>query len=291
MPFTDAELLEWNRRGLIPGPDESEDTYLERVNHCLHLREKLQLDPDFVQATTDEVLKQPLVQSRCFYDSAPDWIPIVFGNKHLAPWHGGCAWIFQMQENGPLGAFIQLRKAFLKAKRYLGLYRRDELMTHELAHVGRMAFEEPVYEEILSYQSSDSWLAKNFGAILESSVESMIFVLTLALILAIDIVTLFYDQPSPAFWMFLLPIGMVCYGTWRLWRKKRRFAKCKFLFHQALQDPQKVQGVIYRLTDKEINAFSQMNLQQMLTYVKDQKERSLRWRVIYNAYLTTIELE
>lgn len=287
MKFTDAELLEWNRLGLFPSPDESEEKFLERVHNCLRLKEKLELDPSFLQHQTSDILNTPLKEAHHFYGMEPSWIPVVFGNKHLAPWHGGCAWIFQMQEEGPLGAFIQLREAFLRSKTYLNFYQRDEIITHELAHVGRMAYNEPAFEEILAYRSSNRGFTKIFGPIVESSVESVIFLLSLAMVLLVEGYLLFngeFSHPSLFFGLLALPLALILYGLFRLWRKQSQFNACLNILKLTLNNLQKANSVIYRLTDSEIYAFGKMTPEEVSAYARAESANTLRWRVINNAY-------
>jgi hypothetical protein len=290
MNISDAQLAEWNRRGLIPGPEESEDQYYERVQHCLNVRHELQLDPAMVEKHAEEALAEPLERAGDCFDIAPDWIPFVYGNKHLMPWHGGCAWIFQMAEGGPLAAFIQLRSAFLASRYYLGFYDRNELVAHELAHACRMAFQEPAFEEVLAYSCSSRSYTRILGPIVESSIESAVFMLALAIVIAVEMVTLFYGlegDGSLLLGLLALPLAMAAYGGFRLWRKLSAFNSCKDNLTKTLNDPQKVRGLMFRLTDAEIRAFASMSKAEILNYADEHREQSMRWRVIHLAYLST----
>ncbi len=135
---------EWNSEGFIPGPDEAEEEFRKRVAYCQNLEHHLiqQTGADFPFDLNDEaskmILEEALPQVEELYGIAPRWVPLFFSNHQLAPWHGGCAWIFQLDENSPASAFLQLRAKFRNSPTYLGLYNRNELIVHELAHVGRM---------------------------------------------------------------------------------------------------------------------------------------------------------
>ena len=94
---------------------------------------------------------------------------MIFSNERLAPWHGGCAWIFQFAEGLPTAALIQLRQVFSRQPTFLGIYHRDELLTHELVHVGRMKFEEPRFEELFAYETSTSAFRRWFGPLIQAS--------------------------------------------------------------------------------------------------------------------------
>lgn len=287
MKVSEAELLEWNRLGLVPGPEEKEDAYVDRVRNCLTLKETLELDPSFLKNKTTDILNMPFEVAKQNFGIEPSWVPLVFGNKELLPWHGGCAWIFQMQENGPLGAFIQLRQPFLNSENYLGFYNRNEILSHEMSHVGRMAFNEPAFEEIIAYQSSNKAFTKWLGPIVESSTESVVFLLSLLMVLAVEGYLLFNGEFSHFgvfFGLLALPIAMVLYGLWRLFRKQNQFRRCLKILNIVLNDPQKAKSVIFRLTDEEIREFGKMSPEQIYHYARQEGSSSLRWRVLNAAY-------
>lgn len=122
----------------------------------------------------------------------PDWVPIFFSNYQLYPWHGGSAWIFQLNDETPPSALLQLRKKLYTSPTLLGLYHRDELIAHELSHVGRMAFEEPAFEEVLAYTTARTSFRRYFGPIFQSAVESFLFMIVCVAILLLDTYLLFF---------------------------------------------------------------------------------------------------
>ena len=290
---SDDDLLRYNRMGLIPGPLEEEPEFLKRVDHCLHLKEQMetQLGEDISMEIENEV-SQELIQDaapvmRQLFDIVPHWIPIIFTNHRLAPWHGGCAWIFQFTDESPVAAFFQLRRIFATATDYLWIYNREELITHESAHVGRMVFEEPKYEEVLAYRSSRSKFRRWFGPIVQSSWEAIVFMLSLLLVIIVDIFLIVAgDQESYSrmHWLKLLPLLFLGVGVGRLWRKQTTFDRCFDHLHLALNDIRKANAVIYRLCDEEIDKFSVFSPSEIQEYANAHKTLSLRWHVINKAY-------
>lgn len=293
--ITDEKLLELNKQGIIPGPGENEESFLTRAKHCLGLKESLtkgvRSEIPFVKENLDfgGVLAETKPTTQKLYDITPTWVPIFFSNYQLTPWHGGCAWIFQLAENGPLGAFLQLRKSFSKESKYLGLYSREELVSHELAHVGRMAFDEPIFEELHAYRASHAKWRRWLGPIVQSARESMLFMLLLLLIFTVDvylILTGHAEAYTHFFWLKAVPAGMVAYALWRLWQKQKTFAKCRLNLVNLFNDENKANAVIYRLTDKEIKEFAQASQQQIKEYAEQHKAKSLRWRLLNLAYFS-----
>lgn len=287
--ISDAQLLHFNSLGLIPGPDETEESFLARVEYCLHLADHLPAELPFEKdiLPSQSLLETPLAKSKRLYGIQPRWILIFFNNYQLSPWHGGCAWIFQQDDAAPTSSFLQLRKAFLYSSTYLGIYQRDELIVHELAHVGRMVFEEPQFEELLAYRSSQNRWRKHFGPIVRSARESALFVLTLLIVLIADFFSAFNSQPALnaiVFWIKFIPIAMIAFALIRLWRLHSLFDQCFAHLRHILGDEEKANAVVYRLKDSEINYFAKTTPEEIKLYVSQSKDSSLRWRLIYLAY-------
>ncbi len=291
--ISDAELLSYNIRGIIPGPGENEELFKARAAFCLRLPEELssRIDPqlpfNFDELGSPVVLKDSFIRARHIYDSAPDWVPIFFSNYELPLWLGGCAWIFQLNESTPTSAILQLRRSFSKNKTYLGIYKREEVVTHEFSHIGRMAFEEPRYEELLAYKSATSSFRRWWGPLAESASESGLFAMTLIFLFLLDIFFLSFGYLSAflnAMWLKLFPIGLLFLGFLRLQRKHRIFCSCLKNLDIALNDEHLANAVIYRLTDEEITNFAKMTPEEIIGYASKNKEDSLRWRLISIAY-------
>lgn len=291
--LTDDRLFQLNRLGIIPGPDELPADFIKRAEYCLGLKQELATSvnphlPFEAENVQDPlILKEGCCQTGTLFDIAPVWIPVFFSNYQLSPWQGGCAWIFQAKHDSPAGALFQLREAFKKRKTYLKIYDRDELMAHELCHVGRMVFEEPAFEEFLAYQTSRSSFRRWFGPIVQSSTESMLFVLTLFLIFIADIAILATGSLlalKAALWLKLIPLALIIVGLLRLGWRHYLLARSLANLKTVLQDEQKARAVQYRLQDNEIKIFAHMAPAEIQKYVASQS--SLRWDLIRKAYFT-----
>lgn len=288
------ELIEYNQAGLIPGPEETEQAYLDRVAYCLKLKEQIpqMLAHDIPFATPEmqasqEILLEGCQKAKNIYDIFPSWVPLFFSNYKLSLWQGGCAWIFQQKENTPTSAFFQLRQQFLKSKIYLNLYDRNELISHELAHVGRMKFEEPKFEEILAYRSAKSSFRRYFSPIIQSSYESTVFVLLLIALIVVDIFSI--TDVSGAYLhlshiLRYIVIALIFFGLTRLWFLQKQFKSCLKNLRKIILDAKKAEAVIYRLTDKEIIIFSKSSPELIKKHVEEQKNKTLRWKTIFEAY-------
>jgi hypothetical protein len=275
---------DWNNLGLFPGVEEAEASYNQRVEFCLNLRQYLQKNIESlpfeehveIDIENQNFLEEVFPLTKVLYGIEPTWVPLFFSNYQLAPWHGGCAWIFQLDEQLPTAAFLQLRAHFRTSKTYLGLYQRNELIAHELAHAGRMVYQEPNFEEIFAYQSSSSPLRKWLGPIVQSSKESLIFILLIGLMVMADFAL-------AVWWVMFIPLGVIMLALVRLARLHLSYRQCLKRLEE-IYDPQTARHLLYRLTDSEIQQFAQLSTTKVCMMMDAAKQTSFRWRFLSKIY-------
>ena len=285
-----AEWQKWNHQGFIPGPQETESEFKERIVFCQNLTEELLKANIYLPFSKEAENKQKLLESayrftQPIYGIAPAWVPLYLSNKQLSPWHGGCAWIFQIHATTPMAAFLQLRKPFEKKSTYLGLYKREELIAHELSHVGRMMMEEPQFEEMIAYCSSSSRLQSWLGPIIESGKEIFLFILFLSVGVLVNAALLFSNfEPPFSFIPFVLPLMYFLLGLGRLIRRHRIFNRCQKQLENVYGDPNTARHVLYRLRDCEIRKFAYSSPEQIKELIANQACHSFRWRFLTTLY-------
>lgn len=292
--ISDQELLALNKRGIIPGPLEVETDFIKRAHFCLNLIQELVQSGESaipLDQLNSDISKQALIPALAateeLFDIAPDWIPLIFSNENLPPWHGGCAWIFQMNDETPTAALLQLRKQFYHSDRYLRIYDRTEIIAHELTHVGRMLFEEPRFEELIAYRTSKSRFRRWLGPIVESAKESLCFVIMLGMIIMADIALIATGQHVAyewAVWLKAVPLSFIGYGIWRLWSKHGQFNRCLQQLTAVYHNQYTAQAIVYRLTDQEIVLFARSSGDTIRQYICDHTTSSIRWQLITKAY-------
>lgn len=293
MPEINTEsLLALNARGLIPGPGEPPEAFAERADYCLrlhaHLSDELKTLLSGDGKGHADTLSPAIATVARKYQIAPDWIPLFFTNHRLPFWVGGCAWIFQLTEHTPTAALIQLRKAFERNKSYLGIYDRDELLRHELCHVGRMMFQEPKYEEVIAYRTSETGFRRFFGPLVQSSMESALFLLLLFVIVVFDVFLIALgrsDALSISLWLKALPLLLIAAACVRLWKRQRTFDGAVEQLEKCVSSGHAEQAA-FRLTDREIDAFAKMSPEAIKEYAFENQKDELRWKVIWKAYFS-----
>lgn len=194
------QWIEWNRRGLIPGPSEDKDAFLARVQAA-----------------------QPVSEGAVeLYGISPDWVEVIESNQGLMPWHGAV-----MMTDGS--------KTALQVRRQLPWgYDREELVAHELAHVGRCAFDEPLFEEFFAYRLSKKRWRRILGPVITRPRE--VWLLMAAMLV------------GP--WVPIIPCTALVVGFTRLARRHWQLRRCvRWLYSKV---GSRAWAVAYRLTDREI---------------------------------------
>lgn len=184
----DHALLDCFYRGLIPGPEESEEAFLLRVKQA-----------------------QPLAHPEWDEVSSPfkiDWVPISYSNHQIAWWEAAATWISEDQLPS-----IQLRKNFQKGS-FLG-YKRSEVLSHEAIHAARMRFDEPLFEEVLAYSTAPQAWKRFFGPLFSRTWEPLVLMAGVAL-------GIFW--PLIPMLMIGLSIGWLGYRQWIFKRCLKRFS-------------------------------------------------------------------
>jgi len=281
MQINKLELQKLNTRGLIAGPGESEEAFLSRIAYCLKLKETLipdELIPSKCREDGEKVLERALPLSNKIFNITPDWVPCFITNYKLAPWHGAVAWIFQEKKETPPGAFLQIRRTLPP------WYKKEELIAHELAHVGRMQFEERRFEEMLAYESSKRGWQRYLGPLIRAPWESLLFVTLLLCILLLDFLggaSLYYKLLP----LKLIPVGLIGLASLRLYLTRRTYAHAKEKLAKILHSSEVALHVLYRLTDNEIVTLAKLPQEKIVDFIEEKKGSEIRWEQIYPYFL------
>jgi hypothetical protein len=280
--LSNRELFQANILGLIPGPGESDETFQKRVQYNLSLVENLKDALPFAERNlaAEELKLKGEKSVEALFDIKPEWIPIYQTNYKLPPWHAACAWIFQIDTNSPIAAFIQMRK-----KSWIDPV---EAIGHEMCHAARMSFENERFEELFAYQTSKSSLRRFFGPLIEKPFEVNLFVIFILVMLVLD----FFAIKSPNLHPFilyskLLIVIPLSFALIRLLTKQFVFKKAKNNLSKISNLPM---ALLFRMTDFEIKKAAGESPQETVNRILVEEKRSPRGRVLAH-YLSTLEYE
>ncbi|MBS0615265.1 MAG: hypothetical protein JSR58_01775 [Verrucomicrobia bacterium] len=140
------------RKGFLPGPSETEEEFIERM-------QKSESSHASAWDQANAVL-EPLMGFTI------DWVPVQKA-KRLFFWEGGATWI---AEDG--AAIIELKSWG---------YKPTEILVHEAVHILRCKFQEPRFEEHLAYATSSKPWRRVLGPLFRAPKETILFLLALLL--------------------------------------------------------------------------------------------------------------
>ncbi len=263
--LSDAELLAYNKRGLIPAPDETEAQFLQRIRS---LKSEEVNDP-LIPEDWDEAH----ALTRLLFDFSADWVKAFYSKKQLPFWQGAVTWL----GDPPL---IQLHPE-LKKGSYLKLYHRKEVLAHEAVHAMRTPLAANRFEEYFAYLTSErSWRSK-LGPLFRTSAEGSIFLCLLAFSVCASYLSIW----MPIFGLlFALPWLILIIALIRLGLTHITLKRCKAQLFSILHKSDYVRFLMVRLTDKEIIRFSTLTPSAIYEYCALEKNRSLRWKMLFQAY-------
>lgn len=245
-------------RGIFPGPSESEEDFLLRAEALKSLDSS---PPVLIQRT---------------FNVAPDWIEVVTASKGLYFWEGAATWIEENSE-GKRWCKIQYKDTFLTR-----FYPKDEVIAHEMVHAMRLMFDEPRFEEILAYQTSQSRFRRYFGPLFSHPGESKLFLGSVVLSWILYWAELLFDVSFRGGWILLLPLFVLGFGVFRLFRSQSIFAQALRRLKMAAQKDVNPLAIALRLTDAEVEQCAQWTPEEIRTFAA--QENNLRWRQIHTMF-------
>lgn len=272
------ELLNFNRHGWIPGPDEDEETFLSRISALDHF---FSFPPPSVDNfLTDGDWEPARTLTRHLFDFSSDWIVAHYSNQNLPFFQGAATWLFE--KKGMQIPLIQL-KTKLESGPLYKIYRKEEVLAHECAHAARMAFQDSKFEELFAYKTSGSFLRRWAGPIFQKSWESTLFFIFLVIPFFVQALFLFIE-PFPYWWAILfLPWAYLLFLGTRLTYLQIKLHQCLEKIKKTVANPAEALPFAFRLTDEEILHFANSSPEAIKAYAKDQK--SLRWRLLTSTYI------
>ncbi len=264
--ITPEELLNFNQRGLIPGPNENDETFLERIQKLDHFfsyppanLDDFLTDGDWIDANAT---------TKRLFDFTLDWVVAYYSDRNLPFFQGAATWL--IDQNGVEVPIIQLKKQLSNNSLYK-IYNKEEILAHEAVHAAKMAFNAPQFEEIFAYMTAKSLLRRYLGPIFQKSWESYLFLILFAGTFFLQIWNMSWWFVSLLPWLYFAFLGV------RLFYLRLMLKRCLKQLNLS-----KALTVAFRLTDQEIFFFAKNSQEKVREYIANQ--RSLRWRLIKEAY-------
>ncbi len=290
------ESIELYTLGLLPGPLETEEEFLQRAReNTEHSAEFLAfIEESFSMHRENFFTWRDFYSTKrvqALYDINPTWALIVASSKEQSFWEGACTYIYEAPGSGELTGLIQIRAQLLKKKSFLSLYSRDEILDHELIHLCRMAYPDSRFEEFFAYQSSRSKLRRLLGPLCQND---FLFRLTLFSFFSSFFVDI-WALSSVEDYAFTAAISFKSLSFFFLFILLARFARESRIFYcskKALERlfPKKAHAVHYRLLDDEIKLLATKEFLDAKELLEAMDDGSFRWKMLQAMYKPCAEI-
>ena len=217
---------------------------------------------------------------KTFMNFSVAWVPGFFLSKSLGLLWGGCA--FTMPDS--LFSVFLIRRSFSAQKKWF-IYRRDELLAHELCHAARGPLRDMIYEEHFAYMTAPSRVRRYMGNCFRTKWDAMIFLVPVLVLLTAQSIESFtrYKYDIWPFWIaalagpaLLLIRNQLCRNVY--------FKAVKTLKKAGIKNPK---AVLFRCTVSEIKEITKYRkrLDSLKLYFKNKSGSELRWKVIMARFI------
>ncbi len=280
-------LVGLDRRGFLLGPDETLEDYARRLQtleaNLAELEDELaatgrvEIDGLTLPAADripPEIFAESRQMTRQLFGFAIDWVPGFFVDPSFSWLFGGCAFSYYPDF---LALFI-IRRSFASKPRWL-IYRRDELLSHELCHVARIAMESRIYEETFAYQTATSRFRRLAGSLFRTPADSFLLLGSTMLLLVAQIIRVFVYPPMPIVWFWGWLGGVLAFLLVRHCRAGRLFNRAVRAFEAIY--PGRGLAMAFRCSDSEVMEIGKMRGRGAPeSWLREKTASSVRWKVI-----------
>jgi hypothetical protein len=263
--LSDRELLSYNKRGIIPAPEEKEEEFVKRASFS---------STDEKDPVAEEEWNDAHQKTQKLFDFKADWVKAFYNKNELPFWEGAVTWL----TNPPS---IQLNPRFKKGS-YLKIYKRDEVLAHEAVHAVRTGLNSSKFEEHFAHQVAASAWKRWLGPLFSESWESALFLVLLVVSVFASYLSIWLAETAYLSYLPFLPWAFLVFCFIKMQRNHRTLKACRKKLTQLVKNPD---HLLVRLTDEEIAFFAKAPLPEIQSYITEQKTSCLRWRMLSLSYL------
>ena len=286
-PNTPYEL---DSHGLLAAPGETLESFAARIDELLRTRARFDLCTDerggsesleaeigfkvgAVEPIGTEIIAEAADKTEKLFGFRADWVPAFFPTRGLGLLWGGCTVI----TDSGFPVFF-LRRGF----RSWFIYRRDELLAHELCHAVRGCLEDEPYEEHFAYMTSDSAFRRWTGNCFRREWDAIAFLIPVVLLLVAQIVvyTGLLRLPIWPFWIlaFAFPAFLIARN---IPDRRTFFAARSKLEKNGFANPD---AAVFRMTADEIRTLARTPDDEIENYLENKANTELRWQILIHRF-------
>ena len=299
---TDSWFVDWDNpetpyeldsHGLLAAPGETFESFTARIDELLRTRARFDLCTDertgaesleaevgfkvgSVEPIDAGIIAEAADKTEKLFGFRADWVPAFFPTRGLGLLWGGCTVI---TDTG-FPVFF-LRRGF-RAKPKWFIYRRDELLAHELCHAVRGCLEDEPYEEHFAYMTSDSAFRRWSGNCFRHEWDALAFLIPVVLLLVVQVIvyTGFLNLPLWPFWIiaFAFPAFLIARNI----PERRTFFAARTKLEKAgFLNPD---AALFRMTSDEIRALARTPDGEIATFLETKAGTELRWQILIHRF-------
>ena len=284
---------ELDSHGLIAAPGETLESFAARIDELLRIRARFDLRDDnrppieqieaevgfkvgSLEPIAPEIVAEAAEKTEKLFGFRADWVPAFFPSRGLGLLWGGCTVV---TESG-FPVFF-LRRGFRGKPKWF-IYRRDELLAHELCHAVRGCLEDETYEEHFAYMTSNSAFRRWSGNCFRRESDAFAFLIPVVLLLVVQIVvyTGLLNLPLWPFWFiaFAFPAFLIARN---IPERRTFFAARTKLERSGFANPD---AALFRMTADEIRALARTPDDQVESFLQTKSESELRWQILIQRF-------
>ena len=299
---TDSWSVDWDNpntpyeldsHGLIAATGETLEMFSARIDELLRTRarfdlctgdragtESLEAEIGFkvgaVEPIGAEIIAEAAEKTEKLFGFRADWVPAFFPTRGLGLLWGGCTVI----TDSGFPVFF-LRRGFRTKPKWF-IYRRDELLSHELCHAVRGCLEDEPYEEHFAYMTSNSAFRRWSGNCFRREWDAIIFLIPVVLLLVAQIIvyTGLLNLPLWPFWIiaFAFPAFLIARN---IPERRTFFAARSKLEKAGFANPD---AALFRMTADEIRTLARIPDGQLESYLSNKSAAELRWQILIHRF-------
>ena len=284
---------ELDSHGLLAAPGETLESFAARIDELLRIRARFDLctggEADSSQIEAEVGFKVGAVEpmdagiiaeagdkTEKLFGFRADWVPAFFPSRGLGLLWGGCTVI---TESG-FPVFF-LRRGFRNKPKWF-IYRRDELLAHELCHAVRGCLEDETYEEHFAYMTSASGFRRWCGNCFRREWDAIAFLIPVVLLLAVQIIVYsgVLNLPLWPFWVaaFAFPAFLIVRN---IPERRTYFTARAKLERGGFANPD---AALFRMTADEIRTAARTPDDSLDAFLRTKSDAELRWQILLQRF-------
>ena len=284
---------ELDSHGLIAAPGETLESYSARIDELLRTRARFDLCADGqagarqledevgfkvgeVEPMDAAIVAEAADKTEKLFGFRADWVPAFFPSRGLGLLWGGCTVI---TESG-FPVFF-LRRGFRNKPKWF-IYRRDELLAHELCHAVRGCLEDETYEEHFAYMTSASAFRRWSGNCFRRERDAIVFLIPVVLLLAVQIIVYagVLNLPLWPFWIIAFAFPAFLIGR-NIPERRTFFAARAKLERLKFTNPD---AALFRMTADEIRTLARTPDDRLASFLQEKAGAELRWQILIHRF-------